>query len=182
MKKYFGTRGIVKKAAAMLIVFLFMFTHQSFAEETHYDILKRLFKVSNDLITENDIEVPGFPNGRICIEFESDRPMSETYVMVNRYTRIIEARGPLLPKVTLNKIFYRPYNSDAFTGITFDQIKTEFFRKEVKSSWVTSINPKQKAWDIVIRKNARSLIFKRDANLGNALKTYYGYCFYQITN
>lgn len=161
-------------------VFLCLFSaHHVSAAETHYDILKQLFKTSNEPITENDVEIPGYPNGRVCIEFDSERPMTEVYVAVNLYTRIIEARGPLLPRAVINKVFYRSFNLDVFIGNLFDQIVTDFSAKEIKSAWITSTNPEYRSWTITLHKKGKSLVFKRDEPYGNTTKTYYGYCFYQ---
>lgn len=163
---------------AALTISLVVITSTSivFAED-YYTILKRSFREADQAIAEIDFDRPGFPLSRICIEIHPDRPMADSYVMINRYTRVIEGQGPLLPKTTITKVIFRPYNTDVFAGYLFDQITSEFSLTEVISR--QDDGQGKIMWTISIRKLGDNLHFEREYLAGEETKVTYGYCFHR---
>lgn len=148
--------------------------------EDYYSILRREYGTANSNISESDFDRPGAPTARICLEVFEDRPTAENYVMISSYTRVLEGQGPLLPKTTITKIIYRPYNSDVFAGNQFDLVKTDFENKRVVSA--QNDGGGKITWTISIRKKGDYLIFEREYQFGeDSTKTSYGYCFHRET-
>ncbi len=165
----------MNKFTFLFLAFMTVFaaTHAAMAE-TYYDILKRQYNSAKDPIAESDIDFPGHPSARLCVQINEDKPLVETYVMINKYKRIIEGQGPLLPEVEITKVLYRTYAGDTFMDRSFDFTETEFLPKEIKSS--VSVSQGKKLWTLSVKKENNFLHFKRD--LIEYGQVSYGYCFY----
>ncbi|MEK6774674.1 MAG: hypothetical protein AABY64_12075 [Bdellovibrionota bacterium] len=165
-------------AKPLIAILLILGVGNIASAKTYYETLKEEYSKATSPIAEADIDQAGYPFARTCIEVDPNLPMTEVFVMINRYTRISEGSGPLLPQVTITKVIYRSYNSEVFTENIFDMVTTEFSPKEIKT-WHSS-TPDIKIWHVTIKKKEDSLIFKREAFVGdNKARTFYGYCFHR---
>lgn len=183
-----------KYSSNLFLALAFIFTQNVFAEPkvSYYDILKNNYKIADSSISYDDINIPGYPLNRVCIEFEESKPFTEVYVLLEKYIMNLQGQGPLLPQATIEKVFYSQINpvsppSSYYIDMTNTQISPS--GKEIVT-WLTNFEG-NKAWTVSLKKMDDVLIFKKDVEVKKTVsgqqevvpvtKTTYGYCYHRET-
>lgn len=159
-------------------------------QESYYETLKKKYQVASSLVTFQDINVPGHPLNKVCVEFDEDKPFAANYVLLEKYEKTLLGEGPLLGEAHLMKVFYTRINPVSPPSTFYiDMTNTELVPsgKEIVT-WLVNFDGKR-AWTVSIKKLDDSLIFKREVQVaqrnedGNdpvvisQTKISYGYCY-----
>jgi len=166
------TVSTVSKFSLFIFVVLVGLTTSAIAAPTYYDILANEFKATKQKISLKDIDRPGHPQARICIEIDREHPHAERFLLISLYTRITQGQGPLLPQITTSKVIYHPYGADVFAEHVFDNVTTTAYSTEIRTSRAMGSS---KMWSMIVKKKDSLLLFQRD----EGSTRYYGYCFHR---
>ena len=144
-------------------------------EDSMYQVLKSEFNSNkNSLPSYDDFNKLGDPDGRNCIEVDSETPNKDLHMGIYLFEVHYSKRGPIFDKRTVQKVI--AHNSPQLEQY-FDKVTNEFdsYTKALESTY--TIN-KKNYYTTEIKKRDNLLFFKRSGRVEKDSFKKYGYCYY----
>ena len=171
----------MKKCFSFIVILCGLGLGSLVSAQTNFDILNTAFNSAMDPITSTDVERPGWPNGRVCVEAEEANKNTDrlSFVSVGLYTRYEGAHGELLPPKEINKVLYQTlpgYREIFMAKGEFDNTISDFQGTEIISR--TTNGNGTVFSTLTVRKKEDWLIFSRVVGSGRKRQKSVGYCYH----